>query len=382
MAAYLRHVGTAVPSHRYDQAAIQGVMEAWVGGERRTDRLLRRVYPHSGIEQRHTVLGDFLSRAGATNEPTTHTTHVQPQGPDEGFFLDDLGAFRNPTTGERNARYRREAGPLYVAAARATLDGAAGLRPEDVTHVITVSCTGFYAPGPDLDVVHGLGLRPTTDRYHVGFMGCYAAFPALRMARAFCHADPNAVVLVVIVELCTLHLSASSDVDAVISASVFADGAAGAIVTAQAPEGPSLLLDRFVDGLAPEGAGDMAWTIGTHGFDMVLSSYVPKIVGEKASLALEPLLDGSGVRLADVTRWAIHPGGRAILDQLERGMSLPPAALEASRHVLAQYGNMSAATILFVLAEVMRSALEPGEPVVAMAFGPGLTVASGLFRAT
>jgi predicted naringenin-chalcone synthase len=169
-------------------------------------------------------------------------------------------------------------------------------------------------------------------------------------------------------------------VDAVVSASVFADGAAGALVSARAPRGPALTLERFADGLAPEGASDMAWTIGDHGFEMVLSSYVPGIVGEKAAAALDPLLDGSGTRQEEVRRWAVHPGGRAILDRLEDGLALAPEALTASRRVLARYGNMSSATVLFVLAEMLAEAPPPGEPIVAMAFGPGLTVASGLLR--
>jgi len=360
-------------------------MKAWIGGERRTDLLLGRVYANSGIEQRHSVVGDFLPPeeirrdAGPSAEGSLRLT---PQHQVGGFFRDEAGVFRNPGTGERNARYRDEAGALFVAAGQAVLDQADGFSKEDVTHVITVSCTGFYAPGPDLDVVHGLGLAPTTERYHVGFMGCYAAFPALRMANAFCRANPDAVVLIVIVELCSLHLQASREVDAVVAASVFADGAVGAIVSSREPKGPALALERFVDGLAPEGAGDMAWTIGDHGFDMVLSSYVPKIVGEKAHFALTPLLEGTGVNLVDVRRWAVHPGGRAILDKLAQGLDLPEEALISSRRVLAAYGNMSAATVLFVLADMMREPAPPGEPVIAMAFGPGLTVASGLLRTT
>ncbi len=383
MAVYLHHVATAVPSASYPQPFTRGVMERWIGGERRTDLLLRRVYASSTIDKRHSVVGDFLEDATAAQDasPTSlGAVRVPSKREPGGFFLDGEGAFRNPGTGERNDRYREEAGPLFVAAAQATLEQAEGFEAADVTHVVTVSCTGFYAPGPDLDVVQALGLPPTTERYHVGFMGCYAAFPALRMARAFCQADPDAVVLVVIVELCTLHLQSSNEVDAVVAASVFADGAVGAIVSSREPQGRALQLERFVDGLAPEGAGDMAWTIGDHGFDMVLSSYVPKIVGEKAHFALGPLLDGTGVSIEDVQRWAVHPGGRAILDKLEEGLALPEGALASSRRVLAEYGNMSAATVLFVLADLMRDPPPVGDPIITMAFGPGLTVASGLLR--
>jgi predicted naringenin-chalcone synthase len=372
MAVHLHHLATAVPPASYPQAAARDVMKAWIGGDRRTDLLLQRIYARSGIERRHSVVEDFLGALPDDEVPAPRRGG--------GFYVDDAGGFRDPGTAERNARYREEAGPLFVDVARRTLDGAEGFSARDVTHVITVSCTGFYAPGPDLDVVRGLGLRPGVERYHVGFMGCYAAFPALRMARAFCRAEPDAVVLVVAVELCTLHLQPSRDDDALIAASVFADGGAGALVSARPPRGPALTLESFADGLAPEGASDMAWTIGDHGFEMVLSAYVPQVVGEKAGAALQPLLDGTGTRRDEVRRWAVHPGGRAILDRLEEGLALPSDALAASRSVLARYGNMSSATVLFVLAEMMAEPAPPGEPIVAMAFGPGLTVASGLLR--
>lgn len=405
MAVHLHHVATAVPAGSYLQTEARDVMRAWIGGDRRTDRLLHRIYGHSGIERRHSVLEDFLSPTGGLPTDGLPTDGLPTDGPPSGedsaaartadgawtrspvqrgggFYVDDAGGFRDPGTAERNERYRQEAGPLFVEAARRALDGAEGFEPHDVTHVVTVSCTGFYAPGPDLEVVQALGLDPGTERYHLGFMGCYAVFPALRMARAFCRADPDAVVLIASVELCTLHLQPSRDVDAVVAASVFADGAAGAVVSARTPQGPALRMDAFVDGLAPEGASDMAWTIGDHGFEMVLSSYVPSIVGEKAAAALGPLLAGSGTDPGELRRWAVHPGGRAILDKLASGLELAPEALASSRNVLAQYGNMSSATILFVLADLLREPAPAGEPIVAMAFGPGLTVATGLFRTT
>lgn len=392
MPVHLHHVATVVPSASYSQAAAGEVMRRWVGGDRRTDLLLRRIYGNSGIARRQSVLEDFLDGPGreaahAAEVPTdedgaARAARLPAQQAGGGFYIDDAGGFRDPTTAERNARYRAEAGPLFIEAARRALDGVDGIDRSDVTHLVTVSCTGFYAPGPDLDVVHGLGLAATTERYHVGFMGCYAAFPALRMARAFCQADPNAVVLVVATELCTLHLQPSREVDPIVAASVFADGAAAAVVSSRPPTGPALRMERFVDGLAPEGASDMAWTIGDHGFEMVLSSYVPKVVGEKSHEALGPLLADSGATIDDVARWAVHPGGRAILDRLAEGLDLPESALAASRSVLRRYGNMSSATVLFVLAELMAEPGLPDEPIVAMAFGPGLTVASGLFTTT
>lgn len=362
MPVSLHHVATAVPDTAYPQDAALEVMTAWVGGERRTDRLLQRIYRHSGIDTRHSVVRDFVP------------------GDAGGLFVDPTtGAFRVPSTGERNARYVREAEPLFLRAGRCALEGS-GFRPEDVSHVITVSCTGFVAPGPDLALQQGLRLPNGVERYHLGFMGCYAAFPALRMARAFCRADPDAVVLVVSAELCSLHLQPSREPDALVAASVFADGAAGAVVSARAPRGPALVLEAFAGAVASEGASDMAWVIGDTGFDMTLSSYVPRIVGARAAEVVDPLLRAAGLSRPEVRRWAVHPGGRAILERVSEGLELADDAVEDARAVLARYGNMSSATVLFVLERLLRAGGPEGEPLVAMAFGPGLTVEAGLLR--
>ncbi len=362
MPVSLHHIATAVPETAYDQAAALEVMTAWVGGERRTDRLLQRIYRHSGIDTRHSVVPDF--------EP----------GHPGGLYRDPGdGGFRSPGTAERNARYVEAAEGLFLRSGRRALEGA-GFAPADVSHVITVSCTGFYAPGPDLALVRELGMRPSTERYHLGFMGCYAAFPALRMARAFCLADPSAVVLIASVELCSLHLQPSREPDSLVAASVFADGAAAAVVSARPPRGPALALERLAGTVAPEGAGDMAWIIGDTGFDMVLSSYVPRIVGGRAAEVVDPLLAAAGVDRDAVRHWAVHPGGRAILDRVVDGLGLPPDAVSDARAVLARYGNMSSATVLFVLARVLARPGAAGEPVVAMAFGPGLTIEAAVLR--
>lgn len=361
MPVYVHGVATAVPATAYPQDAALEVMQAWVGGDRRTDHLLSRIYRHSGIARRHSVVSDFAP------------------GGAKGFYVDPGGGgFRNPGTAERNDRYAREALALFPEVAGRALARSGRYGPGDVTHVITVSCTGFVAPGPDLAIVQELGLRARVERYHLGFMGCYAVFPALRMARAFCRADPDAVVLVAAVELCSLHLQPSCELDALVAGSVFADGGAAVVVSAEAPVQAGLRLDGFSGAVVREGADDMAWTIGDTGFEMVLSSYVPKIVGGRAREALEPLLAGAGGRLEAIERWAVHPGGRAILDRVQEGLGLPEGALDASRAVLKDFGNMSSATVLFVLRELLERGLAAGEPVVAMAFGPGLTVDAGL----
>ncbi len=374
MATVLHAVGTALPAHRYEQSYVREVMDRWLDGDRRTTKLLQRVYGASAIDARHSVLDDFM--------PSREATAARPP-----LFLDPAtGGFRSASTGERNARYALEAGPLAVRAAREAFDRVGSLRPEDVTHLVTVSCTGFVTPGPDLELVRELGLPGDVERYHLGFMGCFAAFPALRLARAFCAQDPDAVVLVVCVELCTLHLQPSADVDAILSASVFADGAAAALLSGRPSGGVvrPLRLDATSTAVTRTGADEMAWTIGDHGFDMTLTAYVPRILEAEAALTLAPLLARAGVGVDDVPWWAVHPGGRAIVDKIASALALPETAVAASREVLRRAGNMSSATVLFVLERLMDPASPgpaPGEAVAALAFGPGLTVDGALFRA-
>lgn len=347
MKTYIHDIVTAVPPFAYNQNGfVREFMKEHVPGDRMTRAILHKIYSASGIGTRHSVIPDF-----------------SPEESSGIYFDKTANGVLSPGTGARNDLYKTWASSLFVKVASELLSNT-GTAPEDITHVITVSCTGFYAPGPDYDIVRQCGLRDSTRRYHIGFMGCYAAFPALKLAQTICQAEPDAVILVVTTELCTLHLNFSGEPDAMLSASVFADGAAGALVSAKPPNGRALRLDGFQSRLIPQGEKDMAWTIGDHGFDMVLSSYVPDILQANLEDILTPAPE-------NIRHWAIHPGGRAILDKVEKGLALPADALDASRKVLHENGNMSSATILFVLKEFMHR--EPGR-LFGMAFGPGLTV--------
>lgn len=368
MSVYLHHIETAVPQIAYPQTFIAEAMKRWAGkGDRKQERILSYLYSQSGIETRYSAIPDFAPGA----EPGI-------------FYNGRTDTLRNPTTGERNALYTQEAKRLGAEVACKSFNGANGFDTSDVTHVVTASCTGFFQPGLDYHLVRTLNLPPSVPRFHLGFMGCYAAFPALRLAKTICETDPSAVVLVVSLELCSLHLRFDGDTDALLGGSVFADGAAAALVSARQPaEGKSaLLLERFDTTLTPTGEGDMAWTIGDNGFAMRLSSYVPEILHANIAEAMKPTLAGAGLRVADVDHWAVHPGGRAIVDKVRSALDLCESSLAASRHVLKEYGNMSSATILFVLKEMLRSGTltDPGQPIVAMAFGPGLTVESAVMR--
>ncbi|MBF4463038.1 MULTISPECIES: type III polyketide synthase [unclassified Rathayibacter] len=360
MSVHLRSIETAVPRTVLRQSDVRDLFAAQPRVNRLGSRLIGAAFDASGIDTRFTVV-DELDRAEREGASV--------------FYDAASGLVLDPGTATRNALYAERAPELFTGAARRAL-AAAAVEPADVTHVVTVSCTGFYAPGPDYQLVRRLGLAPSTQRFHLGFMGCYGAFPALRAARQFCEADPEAVVLVVAVELCTIHLTSSNDPEQIVASSVFADGGAAAVVTArEAPPGvPLLVLDALATTLADESESEMAWTIGDHGFTMRLSSYVPSIIGANIEGAVAPLLEGAALGVGDVARWAIHPGGRSILDKVQGALGLDEEQLRPSREVLRTNGNMSSATVLFILRRLLHGEAADGERIGAMAFGPGLTV--------
>lgn len=366
MGAWIHRIETLLPEFSFSQEEASAKMQEWARDEREK-RLIRAIYRSSGIERRHAVVKNF-------------------DGGDPGSFFraGPDGSLAGPGTAARNDIFASESRPLSVALAKKILDNCPGIGADDVTHVITVSCTGFYNPGPDYYIVRELGMSPRTQRYHLGFMGCYAAFPALRMAAQFCQADPKAVVLVQCLELCSLHVRLSGTEDMILANSLFADGAAASIVSAREPSpGRSAYrIDGFCSTLVPDGEKDMAWRIGDHGFDIALSSYVPKIIGANLREFVEPSLAASGVPIGGVDLWAVHPGGKSIIDQVQRSLDLRPEQVRASREVLRRYGNMSSVSILFVLAEILDQPAGAGEEkVCAVAFGPGLTVEMALLGA-
>jgi alpha-pyrone synthase len=418
MAVTLRALQTVVPPTVLVQEQVRDIFAAQPGLSRLAQRLVTASFNLSGIDTRHTVIEELTLDSAETN----------PQ-----FFDAATQRLLVPGTRVRNELYIEQATKLFVEAGRRALAACAGVTAADITHVITVSCTGFYAPGPDYMLVRELGLSPATQRYHLGFMGCYAAMPALRTAKQFVEADPDAVVLVVSAELCSLHLRTSSDPDTIVASSLFSDGAAAGIVSSRepAPGEAALVLDHFETVITPVGEGDMAWKIGDEGFEMILSSYVPHIIDEHIESALAPLFgrdesltralaagvlaeagaatagvdaggtDPAGGEQAEpagqvltaaqprsslstaVAHWAIHPGGRSILDKTETKLGLTEAQLRPSRETLRTNGNMSSATILFVMKAILDGeTTADGERVCAMAFGPGLTVESSLMTVT
>lgn len=362
MSVRIHHIETAVPEGSYSQSDIGQRMLDWTNDER-DKRLVRMLYKSSGIDTRHSVIPDW----------------------GESFFIPtEDGGFRQPSTAERNDIYTREGKKLAVELGRKLLSSAPGFVPKDVTHVVTASCTGFFNPGIDYFLCQELGLAGDVQRYHLGFMGCYAAFPALNMATQFCQANPDAVVLVMCLELCSLHLQINGSEDTILANSLFSDGAGAVLVSARPPQSgvDTYRVDDFDSALIPSGQEAMAWSIGDLGFDISLSSYVPKIIGAGINDLLQPILARNDLTTQDIDRWAVHPGGKSIVDKVKKSLDLTTEQVLPSRNVLQNFGNMSSATILFVLKETLaQPAIDDHEKVCAVAFGPGLTVEMALLQA-
>jgi alpha-pyrone synthase len=342
---FLNRIGTALPP-----CEVHGAFLRYAGTllpDERMRRLFARMAARSGIERRYSTLRPSADPGGAQLDA-------------DGFY--SRGRF--PGTGPRLVRYERAALPLAL---RAVADLGDALEPDRITHLVTASCTGFYAPGLDLELMHALPLRDTTERTHVGFMGCHAGFHALKLARHIVRSEPDARVLVVSLELCSLHLQETPDMEQVLSFLLFADGCGAALVSAE-PEG--LRLDGFRSARLPDSDELISWRIGDNGFDMVLSGRVPGAIGRMLRARAGDLF-GPGPSGPDLV-WAVHPGGRSILDGVEDALELPGDALAASRAVLRDHGNMSSATILFVLQHMLRDP-RSGADGIAMGFGPGLT---------
>lgn len=326
-------LSTAVPGNDVQTSYAEWAAPRIEDDNRR--KLFRRMVARGGISHRYSVLDDasaFLA---------------------EGSFYMRAEA---PGTAERMRAYAREAPPLAEKAARGLADLSG------VTHIVLASCTGFMAPGLDQIIARQLGLSANVERVSIGFIGCYAGITALRTAGHIVRSRPGARVLVICVELCTLHLQPDSDVESLLAMAQFADGAAAALVT---DEGPGLALGEGISATLTDSQEMITWTVTDTGFAMHLSGAVPGRLSET--------LDQSGVTglVGKPESWAVHPGGRSILDAVERGLGLPADALAVSRAVLADYGNMSSATVLFVLARIMEARPASG---VALAFGPGLAM--------
>lgn len=361
-------LGTAVPGTAINQADALQVARALCCRTEEQVSWLPAIFGHTGIEQRHMALEAEVLRDML--EGTTHSGHFcLPTGEAED---------RGPTTGQRMRHYAEHAAPLALRASRQALDRA-GLAARDISHLVTVSCTGFSAPGVDIRLIKGLEMSPTVERTNVGFMGCHGALNGLRVARAFTGAEPDARVLLCAIELCIVHYHYGWNPQKVIANALFADGAA-ALVGVPCAAAPAGAWTTTASGscLIPDSEDAMGWTIGDHGFEMTLAKQIPRLIARHLRPWMASWLAGEGLSPATVASWAVHPGGPAILDAVEEALGLGREATEASREVLARCGNMSSPTVLFIL-DHLRARQAP-RPCVALAFGPGLIAEAALFR--
>jgi alpha-pyrone synthase len=349
--AFVNRIATAVPDDEVHEAFVSFASKLLA--DDRTRALFLRMAAKSGIDRRYSVL---------QVKPSQHRVGVDAHD----FYRSN----RFPETGERMRVFETYA-PLLV---RRALDQLALCETERrrIRHVIVTCCTGFYAPGLDFAIIDHLGLQPDVSRTMVGFMGCYAAINGLKQAHHIVRSEPAESVLLVNLELCTLHLQESQELGEVLSFLVFGDGCSASLISSS-PLG--FAIDSFGTSVIPETRDLITWRVGDGGFLMHLSGQVPseieRLLRQEASIA-------HGMKATDL--WAIHPGGRTVLDAVQVALDLPADALAASRKILRDFGNMSSATVMFVLAELMRDA-SPGQQGLAMAFGPGLTAELMRFHA-
>jgi len=354
-------MGTANPPHIHPQGNLAELLAASLALKPAERRLLKSVYKATGIEQRYSVLNDYTP----SNE-----VEFFPSNPDTPF----------PSTAARMKIYRENAIHLALAA----IENMGSQELHKITHVITVSCTGMYAPGIDIEIIQTLKLNTNIKRTAINFMGCYGAFNAIKVADAICKADPSAVVLIVCVEICTIHFQKGMSLDNIVANSIFADGAGAILIQAQ-PESSHkkhLILDAFYCDLLPQTEQAMAWEIADSGFDIVLSSYVPEIINQGIEKFFQKLLTQEKLLLSDIDFFAIHPGGIKILQACEKALNITPVHNQYSYNILRQYGNMSSVTILFVLKAIWDDLTlqDHHKNIFSCAFGPGLTLESMLLK--
>jgi predicted naringenin-chalcone synthase len=350
-------ISTALPKHRIAQSDAAEIARAFSCGTNEEDRLFSAMFRLSGVEARYSVL-----LVAPDGEPAPRQSFYGPS---------------SPTTRQRMQEYEEQIGPLAAEASAGAIADAR-IEPARVTHVVTVSCSGFSAPGMDHALIRRLGLSPSVARTHVGFMGCHGLLNGMRVARAFVEADPSACVLLCAGELCTLHFQYGWDAKRMVANALFADGAAAMVILPGAecrqPSTYRILADGST--LLPDCEDAMSWRIGDYGFTMTLSPHVPDLIGKYVRPWLSGWLALHGHTIETVGSWAVHPGGPRILTVFGESLGLDRSSLLPSFGVLADYGNMSSPTLAFILRRLQAD--EAPRPCVALGFGPGLAVEAAL----
>jgi predicted naringenin-chalcone synthase len=352
----IHSIGTAVPPFKHNQDDILRFMSRIYAFNEKDRRSLKYLYHQSGISSRYSVIRDYS---------------LQPV--DWNFYPPNENLEPFPSIEKRMKVFNRYAADLSAVAIKNCLENK--LEASEITHLITVTCTGLSAPGLDLQLMELLELPNNIFRTSVNFMGCYAAIHALKLADAFCKSDPAAKVMIVCTELCTLHFQQSATSDNITSSLLFGDGSAAVLVTGDFDKTQGFPLLGFYGEVMPKGKQDMSWELSSTGFAMTLSGYVPALIEEDFEKLVGQALKKQGISRNQISRWCIHPGGRKILEAIEKSLALPKKNLDHSYRVLREYGNMSSPTILFVLKDILSALdLKNKEMIFGAAFGPGLTM--------
>ena len=358
--SYITAIGTANPPFKFGQQEIAQFMIKAMNLSAVEAEELRLLYRATGIGARYSILSDYGSSHNYSFYPNT----------------DGLEPF--PSTKKRLDFSHQHAVTLSKQASLSCLEQVPEIAANELTHLIVVSCTGMYAPGLDIDLVHQLNLNSTIQRTSITFMGCYAAFSALRVADSFCHRDPSAKVLIVCTELCSLHFQKENTDDNKLANALFGDGSAAVLVEAVSRKRTRLKIEKSFCDLAPGAEREMAWAIGDHGFEMRLSAYVPLAIKNGIKKLTSSLLAANNISLSDVAYFAIHPGGKKILEAIEQELGLEKTQNKFAYQVMKDYGNMSSPTVLFVLKGIFSQLThhDHQKKILSFGFGPGLTLES------
>jgi predicted naringenin-chalcone synthase len=344
-------IGTALPEHCHPQNEILKFMQKAYMLDESDARKLAFLYKNSEIQKRYSVLDDFAKTEFEWN-----------------FLKPDF----TPSLDDRMKLFQQYALSLSVKSIKDSIGGF--IDPEQITHLITVSCTGMSAPGLDLQIAEALKLKSNIFRTSVNFMGCYAAIHALKMAQIICDSSAKANVVIVCTELCTIHFQQQYSLDNAASSLLFGDGSAAVLISNTTTSANSLTLKSFYSEICYKGKNDMSWQLSNNGFLMKLSAYIPQLIQEDISALVSKALQQGDLEQDEITHWCIHPGGKKILEVIKQQLSLSVKDLSCSRKVLSEYGNMSSPTILFVLKEIMEGIQNKPANIFGVAFGPGLTM--------
>ena len=359
----LLDIETASPPFKVTQKIAASELKNRMTGSAAAGRLIDMAAAHSGIDQRFIVIPD-----AETNTDSK--------------FYSNNGNYVSPDTKKRMDEYEKWSKNLAGSAVE-KLFRKTGFSPRDINKIITISCTGFYAPGLDYYLINEFAFPLKIKRTNIGFMGCAASLIGFGSVLEALNSDGNINVLLVSTEICSLHLQTEPTRDNILANMIFADGAAAALFS-NSPEhtpGGKLQLIKTDSILFENSSGFMGWKIGNFGFEMILSSELPRIILNEAVPALRNILKTQGLSVESVKHWALHPGGRAILDSLQKGLNLSDNQMDASRTVLRNFGNLSSASILFVLKELLSSVdIKKDDLCCAVAFGPGLTMEVALLK--